>query len=214
MKQRGMCFSTCPVLYLLTNHIPNRICCIPLHLRCGVGISVQCESRGVVSQRTGQGFHVHAIFELQGRVGVSEIMEADVFGTDGFQNLIVSVSEGIRIIHRSGFWGREHIRISGMFLVFLYQQVYRLLRNGNRSDGVLRLRPADYQFSVDAADLLCDGDGHVLDVQVSPEESQQLTAAQAGSQLQIVKRAAQFENCAAESVEKVRRKLGFFAYMR
>ena len=93
-------------------------------------------------------------------VGVAGIMEPNVFCADGLEDFVMGVSERVWIVHGSGFRRGEHIRISGMLVVFLHQQVYRLFRNRNRSDGVLRLRPADHQLSVDATYLLCDGDRH------------------------------------------------------
>ena len=62
-------------------------------------------------------------------IRVSEIMEADVFGTDGLQDFIMGVSEGIRIVHRARLWRWEHIRVAGMLAVFLNKQVHRLLRD-------------------------------------------------------------------------------------
>ena len=38
---------------------------ILFHLGCGMGVGVQCEARGVVSQRAGQRFHVYPAFQRQ-----------------------------------------------------------------------------------------------------------------------------------------------------
>ena len=69
--------------------------------------------------------------------------------------------------------------------VLLYQQFYGSLRDSQLANGVGRLGLADHQFTVDAVHLLADGDGHVLHVQVRPQQSQQLSPPQAGGQLQI-----------------------------
>ena len=74
-----------------------------------------------------------------------------------------------------------------MFLVFLHQQVYRLLRDCQRPHGVLRLGLAHYQFPFDTVHLLCHGDGPCFNVQVSPEKGEKFSPPQAGGQLQIVR---------------------------
>ena len=53
------------------------------------------------------------------------------------------------------------------------------------TDGVGRLGLADRQLAVDAVYLLADGDGHVLHVQVRPQQGEELASPQAGGQFQI-----------------------------
>ncbi len=116
---------------------------------------------------------------------VSEVMESDVFGTNGFQDFVMGVAERIRVEHGARFRRGEHVGISRMFLVFLHQQVYRLLRDCQRSHGILRLGLAHYQLTFDAVHLLGHGDGPGLDIQVSPEKGQELAPPQARGQLHV-----------------------------
>ena len=69
--------------------------------------------------------------------------------------------------------------------MFLHQQLHRPLRDGQLADGVGRLGLADHQFAVDTIHLLADGDGHILHIQVRPQQGEELAPAQAGGQLQI-----------------------------
>jgi len=69
--------------------------------------------------------------------------------------------------------------------VLLYQQLHRPLRDGQSADGVGRLGLADYQFTVDTVHLLADRDGHILHIQVRPQQGEELAPAQTGGQLQI-----------------------------
>ena len=116
---------------------------------------------------------------------MSEIVEADMLGSNGFQYLVMGMAKGIRIEHGAGLGRGEHERISWVFLVFRHQQVYRLLRDCQRSHGILCLGLAHHQLTVDAVHLLGDGDGLCLDIQVSPEKGEEFTPPQAGGQLQI-----------------------------
>ena len=69
--------------------------------------------------------------------------------------------------------------------VFLHQQLHRSLRNGQLADGVWRLGLADHQLAVDTVHLLADRAGHILHVQVRPQQGEELASPQAGGQLQI-----------------------------
>ena len=72
-----------------------------------------------------------------------------------------------------------------VLVVFLHQQFYGPLRDGQLADGVGRLGLTDHQFAVDAVHLLADRDGHILHVQVRPQQGEELAPAQTGGQLQI-----------------------------
>lgn len=45
------------------NYVADGVCRFPLHPLSGVGVGVQRESRAVVAQGVGQGFHVHAVLQ-------------------------------------------------------------------------------------------------------------------------------------------------------
>ena len=49
-----------------------------------MGVSVQRETRRVVTEHTADGFHVHAVLERHGCEGVAEIMEAPASGGTAF----------------------------------------------------------------------------------------------------------------------------------
>ena len=151
-----------------------------LHPRRGVGVGAEGEARVIVSQRAGQCLDVHAVLEGQRGEGVSEIMEAYVFRADGFKNLFVRVAERVRVKHGAGFGRYKQVRAVGMLAVLFHQQLHRPLWDGQLADGVGRLGLADYQLAVDAVYLLADGDGHVLHVQVRPQQGEKLSSPQAG----------------------------------
>ena len=89
------------LLYCLPNYISHGIRCLPHHVWCGVGVGAKGESRAVVSQGVGQSLHIHPVLQRQRCEGMSEIMEPDMLGTDGLEDLLVGVPEGVRIEHSS-----------------------------------------------------------------------------------------------------------------
>ena len=66
-------------LHDLCHKIPHRFCRSVLLLPGGVGVGAEGEACVVVAQHTADRFHVHAILEGQGREGVSQVVEADMF---------------------------------------------------------------------------------------------------------------------------------------
>ena len=95
--------------HLLADDPADGVGSVLLHLRRGVGVGIQREPRRVVTQGTGQRFHVHPAFQRQRGEGVAQVMEPDVFRADGFQNFVMGSPEGIRVIHGSGLGRWEHI---------------------------------------------------------------------------------------------------------
>ena len=85
--------------HLLVDDPTDGIGGILLHLRRGVGVSVQREASRVVTQRAGQCLYVHSAFQGQRCEGVAQVMEPYVFRADGFQNFVMGSPEGIRVIH-------------------------------------------------------------------------------------------------------------------
>ena len=94
------------------------------------------------------------------------------------------MAEGVWVEHGAGLGRYEQVGTVWVLCVLLYQQLHRPLRDGQLADGVGRLGLADHQFTVETVHLLADRDGHVLHIQVRPQQSQQLTPPQAGGQLQ------------------------------
>lgn len=88
-------------LYRLPYHISHRIRRFPHHVRRGVGVGAESEARAVMSQGAGQGLHIHPVLQRERCEGVPEIVESDMLSTDGFQDLLVGVPEGVRIEHSS-----------------------------------------------------------------------------------------------------------------
>ncbi len=92
-----------------------------------MSVGVQGEPSRVVTQGTGQRFHVHPAFQRQRGEGVSEIMEPDVLRADGLQNFVMGSAESIRVIHSSGLGGWKQIQVARVLFVLGNQQVDCLL---------------------------------------------------------------------------------------
>ena len=118
-------------------------------------------------------------------IRVSEVVKSDVLRADGLQDLLMGVAEGVRVEHGAGLGRHEQVGTVWVLCVLLYQQLHRPLRDSQLADGVGRLGLADHQFTVDTVHLLADRDGHVLHIQVRPQQGEELALAQAGGQLQI-----------------------------
>ena len=73
-----------------------------LHPLRSVGVGAEGKARVVVAQRTGQRLDVHAVLEGQRGEGVSEVVKPDVLRTDGLQDLLMGVPEGVRVKHCAG----------------------------------------------------------------------------------------------------------------
>ena len=159
-----------------------------LHPLRGVGVGAEGKARVVVAQRTRQRLDVHAVLEGQRGEGMSEVVKPDVLRADGLQDLLMGVAEGVRVEHGAGLGRHKQVGTVGVLAVLLHQQLHRPLRDGQLTDGVWRLGLADHQFTVDAVYLLADGDGHVLHIQVCPQQGKELAPAQTGGQLQIESR--------------------------
>lgn len=84
----------------------------------------------------------------------------------------MGVAERVRVIHRARLGRGEHVRVVRVLLMFQDKQIHRLFRDGDRADGIAGLGPAHLELPIDAVHLFGHGDGHVLHIQVSPEEGQ------------------------------------------
>ena len=83
-------------------------------------------------------------------------MEAYVLRADGLQDLLMGVTEGIRVKHGVGLGRYEQVRTVGVLCVLLHQQLHRPLRDSQLTDGVGGLGLADHQLAVDAVHLLAE----------------------------------------------------------
>ena len=75
---------------ILPHHVPNGFRCLDLHGVGGVGVGAQSEARVGVSQHAGDGADIHAALQGRGCEGVPQIVEANGFQPQCFQNLFVN----------------------------------------------------------------------------------------------------------------------------
>lgn len=90
-----------------------------------MGIGVEGEAGGEVTQHAGYRLDVHAVLQSYCSEGVAEVVETDFWdtssGEDSLQHIIYAVRrDGAAVV------GGEHIFIVG-FLFLLFQNFYRLL---------------------------------------------------------------------------------------
>lgn len=76
-----------------------------LHIVGDMGVGVQREAGAVVAQHTGQSFHIHAVGDGKGRVGVPEIIKPYFFiNARRLQQLLIDAGQSIRtpVVARPG----------------------------------------------------------------------------------------------------------------
>ena len=100
-KNSIRCYLHVSVSHDLLHEVPHGFRCFVLLLPGGVGVGAESESRVVVAQHAGHRFDIHAVLQRQGCEGVSEVMKSDVFQPRVFQDLLVKVDHGIRVVHFS-----------------------------------------------------------------------------------------------------------------
>ena len=79
----------------------------------------------------------------------------------------------------------EDVGVAG-FLLLRFQHFHRAVAQGDRAVGVLRLERRLHDLAVDARDLSADAHRAAFPIHVLPFEPQQLAAAEAGRQLEVV----------------------------
>ena len=173
-------------LHDLGHKISHGFCCLVLDLAGGVGVGAEGEACIVVAQHTADRFHVYAVLEGDRGEGVAEAVQRDVFQVGILEDLLVELRYGVRVVHLSGGRRWEHVLVIRVFVVFLDQEVYGFLRDGDPADGGFGLGAGEGQFSAGVADiLLADEDCAVFYIQVRPEESDQFAFAKTADQCQI-----------------------------
>ena len=90
-----------------------------------MGISIQGEACGEVSQHTADRLDVYSILECDGSEGVSEVVESDLRDAGPCQYSFEHIIHAVRG-DRAAVGGGKHIFIVG-FLFLLFQNFYRLL---------------------------------------------------------------------------------------
>ena len=90
-----------------------------------MGVGVQGETCGEVTQHAGHRLAIHAVLECDSCEGVAEIMESDLVDTCPFKYPLQHIVDAVR---RDGTTvrGGEHIGVIG-FLFLFFQNFYRLL---------------------------------------------------------------------------------------
>ena len=90
-----------------------------------MGVGVQGESSGEMTQHTAYRLDVHTVLKCNGCEGVAEIMESDLGNTGPFKYPLQHIVDAVR---RDGTTvrGGEHIGVIG-FLFLFFQNFYRLL---------------------------------------------------------------------------------------
>ena len=174
------------MLHDLGHEVTHGFCGLVLDLACGVGIGAEGEACVVVAQHTADRLYVDAVLEGYGGEGVAQGVQGDVLQVGIFEDLFVEFCYGVGMVHFSGGWGWEHVLVIRMFAVLLNQEVYGFLGDGHSADGGFGFGSGEGQLSVRITDiLLADEDRFVFDVQVSPEEGNQLTFPEAADQRQV-----------------------------
>ena len=82
--------------------IADRIGGLGLHGGGNVGVSVQGEACGVMTQHGGQGFHVHTVLEGQDREGMAQAVERDFLQPCPLQYLLELIQDAVRGDRASG----------------------------------------------------------------------------------------------------------------
>lgn len=113
-------------------------------------------------------------------------MESEVFRDPGlFQQGFVQPPHAVRAVHLPRHRRGEHIRIFGVFGVFLYQKIHRLFRKADRPHRVGGFRLGDPHLTLQPSRRLRDVQGSGVHIKVSPEKGRQLSPSQPRGQLQI-----------------------------
>ena len=94
-----------------------------------VGISVQREARRVVAQHGGHRFYIHAVLERHRRESVAQVVESYPWQPRPFQHPLEHMQHAVRRHGASG-GGREYPFAVARFSSLLYQNVYRVCRQG------------------------------------------------------------------------------------
>ena len=149
-----------------------------------MGIGVQGESCGEVTQHAGHGLDIHTVLEGNGGEGVAEVMESDLRDTCSFQHPLQHIIDAVR---RDGATvrRREHIGVVGLALL-LSQDFDCLRRNADCPVGILGFQRCFHDLTIHSCYLTAHLDDAILPVDVTLLESEKLTPAQAGCQFDVV----------------------------
>ena len=149
-----------------------------------MGIGVQGEAGGEVTQHAGHRLNVHAVLERDGGEGVAEVVESDLRDASPFEDALEHIVDAVR--GDGAAVGRgKHIGVVGLALL-LPQDFDCLGRDANRPVGVLGFQRCFHDFTIHSCHLTAHLDDAILPVDVRPFQPQQFTPAQTGGQLNVV----------------------------
>ena len=91
-----------PLSQILPHHAPDSLRCFDLHGVGGVGIGAQSEAGIGMAQHAGDGADIYPALQRRCGKGMPQIMEANGFLPQRFQNLFVDGVHRVRVVHPAG----------------------------------------------------------------------------------------------------------------
>lgn len=131
-------------------HIPHSLHRFFLRGSGNVGVGVQGEAGGVVTQHAGDGFDVYTVLQGQGGEGVMQVVEAKLRQPCALQYPVEHVAHTVRGDRPAGGRG-EHI-LAALVLLHFFQHFHCLFGDGNTAVGVFRFQR--YFFGVNLKILM------------------------------------------------------------
>ena len=127
-----------------------------------MGVGSEGESSAAVTQHTGYGLDIDSVLQGQGCEGMPQVVKTDMLQPRILEDLLMELHHRIGVVHSAAYRRGEQVGISGVLIVFLFQQFHSFRGQGDSPHGVvglgwLYLHPALYPVS-----LLGDGDRQVL----------------------------------------------------
>lgn len=149
-----------------------------------MGIGVQGEASGEVTQHAGHRLDVHTVLQGNGGEGVAEVVESDLWDARPFQYTLEHIVHTVRG-DGTAIGRGEHIGVVG-FPLLLPQDFDCLGRDADGPVGVLGFQRRFHDLTVHSCHLAAHLDDSILPVDIRPFETQQFTPPQAGCQLDVV----------------------------
>ena len=148
-----------------------------------MGIGVQGEACGEVTEHAGHRLDVYAVLQGDGCEGVAEVVESDLRDACPLQYTLQHVVYTVRG-DGTAVGGREYILVVGLSLL-LPQDFDCLGRDADRPVGVLGFQGCFYDLTVNSCHLPSHLDDAILPVDVTPFQSEELTSTQASCQFDV-----------------------------
>ena len=149
-----------------------------------MGIGVQGEACGEVTQHTGHRLDVYTILQCDGCEGVAEVVESDLRDTSPFENPLQHI---VHTVRGDGTTVRRGKHIGVVALALLLPQDFDCLgRDADGPVGVLGFQRRFHDFAIHSRHLPPYLDNAVLPVDVLPFQSEEFTSTQTGGELNVV----------------------------